>query len=110
VKYEKTFSPVARYASIQDVLSISSVMRWRIHQMDVNTTLLNIIIEEEVYIEKPRGFEVHGGSLMFVGLRNPCIDSNRHLGHGIIGLTYTCRVWSLPRVRRILTCTLYLLG
>jgi hypothetical protein len=34
-------------------------MRWRIHQMDVKTTFLNEIIEEEVYIEKPQGFEVH---------------------------------------------------
>jgi hypothetical protein len=28
--------------------------------MDVKTTFLNAIIEEEVYIEKPHGFEVHG--------------------------------------------------
>jgi hypothetical protein len=60
VDYEETFSPVTRYASIQAVISIASVMRWRIHQMDVKTTFLNGIIEEEVYIEKPQGFEVHG--------------------------------------------------
>jgi hypothetical protein len=60
VDYEETFSPVTRYASIQVVISIASVMRWRIHQMDVKTTFLNGIIEEEVYIEKPQGFEVHG--------------------------------------------------
>jgi hypothetical protein len=28
--------------------------------MDVKTTFLNGIIEEEVYIEKPQGFEVSG--------------------------------------------------
>jgi hypothetical protein len=50
VDYESTFSPVARYASIQDVIYIASIMRWRIHQMDVKTTFLNEIIEEEVYI------------------------------------------------------------
>jgi hypothetical protein len=60
VDYEETFSPVTRYASIRVVISIASVMRWRIHQMDVKTNFLNGIIEEEVYIEKPQGFEVHG--------------------------------------------------
>jgi len=28
-------------------------MGWKIHQMDVKTTFLNGVIEEEVYIEQP---------------------------------------------------------
>ena len=32
-------------------------MKWKLHQMDVNTTFLNGLIEEEVYIEQPQGFE-----------------------------------------------------
>jgi hypothetical protein len=58
--YEETFSPVTRYDSIQVVVSIASVMGWRIHHMDVKTMFLNEIIEEEEYTEKPHGFEVHG--------------------------------------------------
>ena len=33
-------------------------MKWKLHQMDVKTTFLNDVIEEEVYIEQPQGFEV----------------------------------------------------
>jgi hypothetical protein len=59
VDYEETFAPVARYSSIRAVISIASEMGWSIHQMDVKTAFLNDIIEEEVYIEQPQGFEVH---------------------------------------------------
>jgi hypothetical protein len=47
---------------------------------------------------------------MCVGLRDPCMDSKSHPGHGIPGLVDICRVWDLPRVRRILACNSYLLG
>jgi hypothetical protein len=56
VEYKETIALIARYASIQAIISIASIMRWRIHHMDVKTTFLNEIIEEEVYIEKPQGF------------------------------------------------------
>ena len=32
-------------------------MGWHIHQMDVKTAFINGIIEEEVYIEQPEGFD-----------------------------------------------------
>eukprot|EP00253_Pinus_taeda_P022408 PITA_22408 len=32
-------------------------MGWQIHQMDVKTTFLNGVIEEEVYVEQSQGFE-----------------------------------------------------
>ena len=51
IDYEEIFSLVARYNSIRTIIAISSMMKWDIHQMDVNTTFLNGVIEEEVYIE-----------------------------------------------------------
>ena len=53
VDYEETFAPVAKYSSIQEVLSITFETGWTIHQMDVNITFLNVIIEEEVYTKQP---------------------------------------------------------
>lgn len=54
------FSAVAKYTSIRIFVSLNSIMGYNIHQMDVNTTFLNGVIKEEVYIEQPQGFEVHG--------------------------------------------------
>ena len=60
IDYDEMFAPVARYASIRTVMAIVAEMGWKIHQMDVKTAFLNDILEEEVYIEKPQGFEVYG--------------------------------------------------
>jgi hypothetical protein len=57
--YDETFAPVARYTSIRAIISPAASMGWNLHQMDVKTAFLNGAIEEEVYIEKPQGFEVH---------------------------------------------------
>ena len=34
-------------------------MKWKIHQMDVKTTFLNGVVEDEVYVEQPLRFEAH---------------------------------------------------
>ena len=46
-----------RYTSIRTILALAAVMKWKIRQMDVKTTFLNGVVEEEVYMEKPLGFE-----------------------------------------------------
>ena len=59
----ETFAPIARYSSIQMILSLLVQMGWHIHQMDVKTAFLNRFIEEEVYIEQPEGFEIFSSDL-----------------------------------------------
>jgi hypothetical protein len=53
------FATVARYTSICSIIALASSMGWKLHQMDVKTSFLNSEIEEEFYIEKPKGFIVH---------------------------------------------------
>jgi hypothetical protein len=48
VDYKETFSPVSRYAYTRAIIFISSVLRWRIHYINVKTHFLNEIIEEQV--------------------------------------------------------------
>jgi hypothetical protein len=58
IDYEETFAPVARCTSIRTIIALVAKMKWKLHQMDLKTTLLIGVIEEEVYIEQPQGFEV----------------------------------------------------
>jgi hypothetical protein len=58
IDYEETFAPVAKYTSIITIIDLATKMKWKLHQMDVKTTFLNGVIEEEGYIEQPQGFEV----------------------------------------------------
>ena len=51
IDYEETFAPVAKYTSIRSILAMAVVMKWKIHKMDVKTTFLNGVVEEEVYVE-----------------------------------------------------------
>ena len=57
IDYKETFAPVARDTSISTILALATVMKWKVHQMDVKTTFLNDVIEEEVHVEQPLGFE-----------------------------------------------------
>ena len=60
INYDETFASVARYNSIRVIISLASMLGWKLHQMDVKTAFLKGQIEEEVYIEQPEGFELHG--------------------------------------------------
>ena len=59
IDYDETFAPVARYKSIRALISIAAKMGWKIQQMDVKTAFLNGIIQEEINVENPWGFEIH---------------------------------------------------
>ena len=56
IDFEETFFPVVRLEAIKMFLEFACFKNFKIYQMDVNSTLLNGNLEEEVYIEKPKGF------------------------------------------------------
>jgi hypothetical protein len=64
------------------VISIEAEMGWKIHQMDVKTAFLKGLIQEEVYIEQPHGFEVHGRESHVCKLKK-----------ALYGLKQTLRAW-----------------
>ena len=50
---------MAIYTSIRAIMALAAKLGWKLHQMDVKTTFLNGVVEEEVYVEQSLGFETH---------------------------------------------------
>jgi hypothetical protein len=59
IDYDEIFALVSRYTSIRVIISLASVFNWKLRQMDVKTAFLNGEVEQEVYIEQPKGFVIH---------------------------------------------------
>jgi hypothetical protein len=57
IDYEETFAPVSRLEAIRILLAFSVAKGFKSHQMDVKSAFLNGVLEEEVYVRQPPGFE-----------------------------------------------------
>jgi hypothetical protein len=55
--YTKTHSPIVCLESIRLLLAIAATRGLKIHQMDVKGAYLNGTLEEQVYMQQPKGFE-----------------------------------------------------
>ncbi|CAL8138375.1 unnamed protein product [Prunus armeniaca] len=57
IDFDETFAPVARLESVRLLLAIVCHLKFKLYQMDVKTAFLNGVLNEEVYVEQPKGFE-----------------------------------------------------
>jgi hypothetical protein len=53
---EETFARATKWATIRTLFALAAHNGWKIHQMDVNTTLLNGDLKENVFMSQPKGF------------------------------------------------------
>ncbi|GAA0173161.1 transmembrane signal receptor [Lithospermum erythrorhizon] len=60
IDYTEVFAPVARMDTVRMILSTAACKGWKLYQLDVKSAFLQGEIEEDVYVDQPRGFEVKG--------------------------------------------------
>jgi hypothetical protein len=55
--FGETFAPVARLEAIKILLAFAVSKRFKLYQMNMNSTFLNGVMQEEVFVRQPPGFE-----------------------------------------------------
>ena len=64
IDYNETFSPVLYKDSFRIIMALVAHYNLELHQMDVKTTFLNGVLEENVYMAQPKGFVMKGKERM----------------------------------------------
>jgi hypothetical protein len=55
--FGKTFAPITRLETIRILLAFATSKGFKLYQMDMKSTFLNCVIQEEVYVRQPPDFE-----------------------------------------------------
>ena len=58
VDYEEVFSPVIRWDSLRSLLALSANLGITLHQCDIETAFLYSELDEEIWMDQPKGFEI----------------------------------------------------
>ncbi|CAI7809116.1 unnamed protein product [Closterium sp. NIES-53] len=64
VDYKELFAPVVKPTTLQTLLTGAAIKGWVVKQMDVATAFLNGVLEEEIFMAQPEGFDDGSGRVL----------------------------------------------
>jgi hypothetical protein len=81
IDYNDVFSPVVHLETLRAILALAAIQDWEMNQMDVKGAFLNGILQEDIYMAQPEGYED--------GSQKAC-----HLNKTLYGLKQSGREWN----------------
>ncbi|CAI7876083.1 unnamed protein product [Closterium sp. NIES-54] len=82
VDFKELFAPVVKLTTLRTLLAGAAIKGWVVKQMDVTTTFLNGVLEEEIFMAQPEGFDDGSGRVL-------------RLKKALYGLKHAPRQWYL---------------
>ncbi|CAI7766227.1 unnamed protein product [Closterium sp. NIES-54] len=64
VDYKELFAPVVKPTTLRTLLAGAAIKGWAVKQMDVTTAFLNGVLEEEIFMAQPEGFDDGSGRVL----------------------------------------------
>ncbi|CAI7882176.1 unnamed protein product [Closterium sp. NIES-54] len=64
VEYKELFAPVVKPTTLSTLLAGAAIKGWVVKQMDVTTAFLNGVLEEEIFMAQPEGFDDGSGRVL----------------------------------------------
>ncbi|CAI7926652.1 unnamed protein product [Closterium sp. NIES-53] len=64
VDYKELFAPVLKPTTLRTLLAGAAIKGWVVKQMDVTTAFLNGVLEEEIFMAQPEGFDDGSGRVL----------------------------------------------
>ncbi|CAI5491925.1 unnamed protein product [Closterium sp. Naga37s-1] len=64
VDYKELFAPVVKPTTLRTLLAGATIKGWVVKQMDVTTAFLNGVLEEEIFMAQPEGFDDGSGRVL----------------------------------------------
>ena len=96
IDYKNTFSPVARFETLQLLLSLAVLHNWELEALDVKTAFLFRELEEEIYMDQPEGFVVKGKEFKvcrlqkaIYGLKQAALQWTKQLHKSLLEMGFT---------------------
>ena len=97
IDFEETFSPVARFETICILLTLAALEDWDIKSLDIKTAYLYGELDEEIYMEQPKGYIKKGQEekvcrllKSLYRLKQSALQWNKELHKSLLTLGFTC--------------------